>query len=91
MNAANDALPRRAVLRRLALGVMLLVVVGSAGAQTIGEAALSVSDSQGRAEIQLPDGGWRRAVVGRPVPAGSVVTTWTESTLVIEGGRTRVA
>jgi len=75
---------------RIALGVMLLLMAGSAGAQTIGEVPLMVSDSQGRAEIRLPDGAWRRAVIGRPVPAGSVATTWTDGTLVIEGAGVRL-
>lgn len=91
MRAVNRSVRRQAARGRLALGVLLLMAAGSAGAQTIGEVPLSVSDSQGRAEIRLPDGAWRRAVIGRPVPAGSLATTWTDSMVVIEGAQTRVA
>lgn len=80
----------RAALHPFLLGALLLMSAAIAGAQTIGEVPLSVTASRGRPEIRLPDGGWRRAVIGRPVPAGGVATTWTDSTLFIEGDGVRL-
>ena len=42
--------------------------------------ALEVQESSGTVEVLLPELGWRQAVVGRPLPADSVVTSWIGST-----------
>lgn len=42
--------------------------------------ALEVQESSGTVEALLPDLGWRQAVVGRPLPADSVLTSWIDST-----------
>lgn len=91
MRARKQPARRRPAQRPRVLAAVLLLAAASAGAQTIGEVPLSVSASEGRPEIGLPDGAWRRAVIGRPVPAGSVATTWTTGTLVIEGDDVRIA
>lgn len=48
-------------------------------------AALEVTASQGQAELLTGDTDWRRAVIGRPIVAGSTLTTWHDSGVIIEG------
>ena len=54
-----------------------LLAVGAAAA--LHAQALEVQESSGTVEAFLPDLGWRQAVVGRPLPADSVLTSWVGS------------
>jgi len=56
-----------------AAGSMLLVVPGAFSQ------AFEVQASSGYVEALLPALGWRQAVVGRQVPADSVVTAWQDA------------
>ena len=80
---------RRGSARRMwpALVVLtaMLAPATALSAQTLSGSPLSVSEATGQAEIRVPETGWRRAVVGRPVSSGSNVTSWVESSVRIEG------
>ena len=63
----------------------LLVLLLACGASALwGQAAdtpvLEVQQSTGFVEVLLPELGWRQAVIGRQVPAGSVMTAWLDAT-----------
>lgn len=70
--------------RSWAVGVLLSVVVALCAVGTAGAQQLVVSDSIAQAEVLLPELGWRRAVLGRAIPTGSVVTTWIDSEVALE-------
>jgi hypothetical protein len=60
------------------LPALLLGAVSSMlSAQAAEVQAMEVQQSSGFVEVLLPDLGWRQAVIGRQVPAGSVLTSWT--------------
>jgi hypothetical protein len=82
---------RRFASTAFVLAVLMLgaVVTQSGVAQALGEVPLSVTASSGRSEVRLPETGWRRSVIGRPVPDGSVLTTWTASRVTVEGNGLR--
>jgi hypothetical protein len=46
--------------------------------------AFEVQASSGYVEALLPSLGWRQAVVGRQVPAGSVVTAWQDARMEMD-------
>ncbi|TVR31952.1 MAG: hypothetical protein EA404_08795 [Spirochaetaceae bacterium] len=52
-------------------------------AQTTPVPAFEVIASSGQTEVLIPGQGWRRAVVGRLIPAGSIVTTWVDADATI--------
>jgi hypothetical protein len=60
---------------RLSRACILALALAS-GAAGLGAQAIEVLESSGYAEVLLPDIGWRQAVVGRQVGAGSVLTSW---------------
>ncbi len=57
----------------------LLVIALLTSAPCVFAQALEVRESSGYAEALLPAAGWRQAVVGRQLPAGSVVTAWQDA------------
>lgn len=59
-------------MRRLLAAAIAALIAQAAAAQ-----AIEVSSSKGYAESLVPAIGWRQAVVGRQLPEGSVVATWT--------------
>lgn len=65
-------------MKKLAvIALVLLAAASSLAAQTV--PALEVQQSSGFVEALLPDLGWRQAVIGRQLPAGSVVTSWIDA------------
>ena len=66
---------------------LLLLSVGfaTAPASPVIAVDLQVDGSEGTSEALIPGLGWRRAVIGRTLPPGSVVTTWVDSTVTISG------
>ena len=56
--------------------ICILALVLAAGAACLAAQAIEVLESSGYAETLLPDIGWRQAVVGRQLPAGSALTSW---------------
>jgi hypothetical protein len=59
-------------MKRL-LPAALIMLLACAG---LGGQALEVMESTGFVEVNLPTTGWRQAVVGRQIPAGSTLTSW---------------
>ncbi len=59
-------------MRRILLAAIAALLAQAAAAQ-----AIEVSSSEGYAESLVPSVGWRQAVVGRQLPEGSIVATWT--------------
>lgn len=80
-----SAVPR--YFRAGVLGVFMLlfslVAAPALRAQLASEGAPAgeVTASDGFAEALLPEVGWRQAVLGRPLPAGTVITTWLDGTV----------
>jgi len=73
--AWNRTSPGR--LLRLALAAWM----GLAGAtMALHAQSLEVQASSGTVEALLPELGWRQAVVGRPLPADTILTSWIDST-----------
>ena len=70
--------PRPACTPTLRLAVALLC-----GAVSLSAQQLVVSESVSQVEVLLPDRGWRRAVLGRVIPSGSVITTWLDSEMML--------
>ncbi len=71
----------RAAFRCAALAAAYLAL----GPSVFGQAP-EVLESSGYVEVQLPTVGWRQAVVGRQLPAGSVVTAWRDARATIDYG-----
>jgi len=69
-------------IRTFLIAALALSAALSASAQEI-----ELSSSKGYAEALLPSVGWRQAVIGRRLPAGSVLITWTgaEARMEYEG------
>ncbi|TVR06273.1 MAG: hypothetical protein EA403_01035 [Spirochaetaceae bacterium] len=59
--------------------VLAFVLAGSATLH-----ALEVTSSQGQAELRAGDTPWRRAVIGRPIGAGTTLSTWRDSAIIAE-------
>lgn len=70
--------------RSLSVRVLLSVAVALCTVGPVAAQQLVVSDSIAQAEVLLPELGWRRAVLGRAIPTGSVVTTWIDSEVALE-------
>ena len=51
-------------------------------------AVFEVQQSSGFVETLLPDLGWRQAVIGRQLPAGSVLTSWIDARATLTYGDT---
>lgn len=72
-------------LVRATTGLLLCAVLGIATprvtAQTPG---FAITQAVNQGEVRLPGIGWRRAVVGRTLPSGSVLTSWVASRIVAE-------
>jgi hypothetical protein len=62
-------------VKRLLLAASVLLA-GLATLEAQQEQVLEVQQSSGFVEALIGDLGWRQAVIGRPLPAGSVVTSW---------------
>ncbi len=62
--------------------IAFALIAGAAGA--LGAQALEVMESTGFVEVNLPSTGWRQAVVGRQIPAGSTLTSWLSASARIE-------
>ncbi len=76
----------------LVVAVTFLVVTGlAAGFAQTTPAYAEVTDSAGFAEALLPEIGWRQAVQGRRLDAGSVATTWVEAFMTIRYGDAQAA
>jgi hypothetical protein len=69
------------VMKLGAAAFMFIVIVGTGNTQTPPDG--EVQSAEGFAEILLPDVGWRQAVLGRRVPSGSTLTTWSDAELSI--------
>jgi len=61
------------------IAVLLVAAAASLAAQASPVPAFEVQQSSGFVEALLPDLGWRQAVIGRQLPAGSVVTSWIDA------------
>lgn len=70
MKRASDAFRR---------GLLVVALLASAPCLFAQVQVLEVRESSGYAEALLPTSGWRQAVVGRQLPAGSIVTTWQDA------------
>jgi hypothetical protein len=68
------------------IALALFAAASSVGAQAAAVPAFEVQESTGFVEALLPDLGWRQAVIGRQLPAGSVVTTWIGARATIVSG-----
>jgi hypothetical protein len=67
-------------VKRHAVAALLFVAVAAAlAAQASPVPAFEVQQSSGFVEALLPDLGWRQAVIGRQLPAGSVITSWIDA------------
>jgi hypothetical protein len=68
----------------------LVLLMAAAAAALSAQAAdvqlMEVQQSSGFVEVLLPEVGWRQAVIGRQVPAGSVLTSWTEASAKVGYG-----
>ncbi len=69
--------------RHAAIALLLAGACGYLSAQAATVPALEVQQSSGFVEALLPDLGWRQAVIGRQLPAGSVVTSWIDAAATI--------
>jgi hypothetical protein len=81
--------------RTLIAMICLAVVPFLAAPAAFGQAAagqappgpvFEVQESSGFVEALLPDLGWRQAVIGRQLPAGSVVTSWIDARATLSYG-----
>ncbi|HVO39865.1 MAG TPA: hypothetical protein VMV03_12625, partial [Spirochaetia bacterium] len=79
MRAVTSALPRRGFLFAVLVAGGLALLPAAVFAQ-----AFEVQASSGYVEALLPSLGWRQAVVGRQVPAGSVVTAWQDARMEMD-------
>lgn len=71
------------------LVVIAMIVLGAAsslGAQASAPPGFEVQESSGFVEALLPELGWRQAVIGRQLPAGAVVTAWTDARATLSYG-----
>jgi hypothetical protein len=66
-------------MRRLAIAILAASCACALAAQ-----AVEVVSSEGYAESLVPDLGWRQAVIGRQLPEGAVVATWTGAKVVMD-------
>jgi hypothetical protein len=66
-------------------------IASSLFAQAAETPVMEVLQSSGFVEVLLPDLGWRQAVIGRQVPAGSVMTSWIDANASIGYGDSVVA
>lgn len=75
--------------------MLFVLVLGAVSSMLSAQAAdvqtMEVQQSGGFVEVLLPDLGWRQAVIGRQVPAGSVLTSWTGASALIGYGNCVVA
>ena len=69
--------------RMPSLPALWFVVALLCGAAALGAQQLTVSESVSRVEVLLSDRGWGRAVLGRAVPDGGVITTWLDSEVTL--------
>ena len=69
--------------RASSLSAFRFVVALLCGTAALGAQQLAVSESVSRVEVLLSDREWRRAVLGRAVPDGGVVTTWLDSEVTL--------
>jgi hypothetical protein len=70
----------------LVLAAALAVSAQALSGQAAEPQAMEVQESKGFVEVLLPELGWRQAVVGRQVPADSVMTSWTGATATVRYG-----
>jgi hypothetical protein len=76
-------------VKKLAVIVLvLLAAVSPLGAQSAVIPAFEVQESSGFVEALLPEVGWRQAVIGRQLPAGSEVTAWLDARATLGYGDT---
>jgi hypothetical protein len=79
----------RTLIAMISLAVVPFLAAPAASAQAAaGQAApaFEVQESSGFVEALLPDLGWRQAVIGRQLPAGSVVTSWIDARATLSYG-----
>jgi hypothetical protein len=79
------------VRKLVIIALVLLGAASSLGAQAAAAPAFEVQESSGFVEALLPDLGWRQAVIGRQLPAGAVVTAWTDARATLGFGETVLA
>lgn len=79
MKTVTRARPRRGLLFAVVAAGGLMLLPAAVFAQ-----AFEVQASSGYVEALLPSLGWRQAVVGRQVPAGSVVTAWQDARMEMD-------
>lgn len=76
-------------MKKLAVIALVLLAAASAlGAQSAVAPAFEVQESSGFVEALLPELGWRQAVIGRQLPAGSEVTAWLDARATLGYGDT---
>ncbi len=74
-------------VRRPFLLVVAFVVSSTIGLRAQdGALVAEIANASGTAEVLNPDVGWRRAVLGRRLFAGSKVTTWLDSSVSMSRG-----
>jgi hypothetical protein len=66
--------------------LLLAAVASTLSAQATDVQLMEVQQSSGFVEVLLPDLGWRQAVIGRQVPAGSVMTSWIDASAKVSYG-----
>jgi hypothetical protein len=71
--------------------LLLAAVAATLSAQATDAQLMEVQQSSGFVEVLLPDLGWRQAVIGRQVPAGSVITSWTDASAKVGYGDSLVS
>jgi hypothetical protein len=74
------------VKRYAVIAFLLTAAAASLAAQAAPVSAFEVQQSSGFVEALLPDLGWRQAVIGRQLPAGSVVTSWIDAAATLAFG-----
>jgi hypothetical protein len=74
------------VRKLVVIAMILLGAASSLGAQAAAAPGFEVQESSGFVEALLPELGWRQAVIGRQLPAGAVVTAWTDARATIGYG-----
>ena len=74
------------IRRPIAFLALMVLLPALALSQEGTEPVAEISLAEGTSEVLLPDTGWRRAVLGRRLPADSIVASWLDSRVVIARG-----
>jgi len=61
------------------LAIIISALLSAASCLNAQEQVLEVQQTSGFAEALLENLGWRQAVIGRQLPAGSAVTSWLDA------------